>query len=320
MIIKKVAASVFAAILIIISTAPAASASSGINYLALGDSLAAGQTPNREIGASYTDLIALALGQSGSLENFSKQFAIPGYTTGQVLEQLKKKEVQKAVKQADLMTISAGANDLLRIVKNDSVRGILTYDAIPAAYSLNKVRENYVLLFEQLNQLNPNADIYAMGYYFPYPHVHDQHKPSVNEQLQILNQIIQQEAERAGATFVPVADSFGTSAKQLIPNPKDVHPSSSGYLEMANSFLAVYRPGGMKIPASALDQLPPPVSFSKLRELQPQTSSENETEAEIEADETEEGQENTAEPEEVSQSSQQAPLRACSKQEVLAMN
>jgi lysophospholipase L1-like esterase len=235
----------------------------GLNYVAIGDSLAAGQTPNREIGAGYADMIAMSIQPAA----YSKQLSVPGYTIDQVIKQVESEAGQRAIQSADLITISAGANNLLPLIQNDPTRGMLTFNAITAAFALNGVREDYAVLLDKIEELNPDADVYTMGYYFPYPHVFDQHKPAVTEQIDVLNDIIEQEAENAGAVFVPVADRFGTDAVDYLPNPGDVHPGPAGYLAMANAFLDVYAPGGPEIPESMLlNQLPEPVSFEELME------------------------------------------------------
>lgn len=282
--------------LFLISSVALPSQAAAVNYIAIGDSLAAGQTPNREIGAGYADMIAMGL----QPDAYSKQLSVPGYTVEQVIGQVESEAGQQAIQSADLVTISAGANDLLPLIQNDPNRGMLTFNAITAAFALNGVREDYALLLEKINALNPSADVYAMGYYFPYPHVFDQHKPAVSKQLDVLNQIIEQEAEKAGATFVPVAGRFGLDAAEYLPNPADVHPNEAGYLEMANAFLAVYAPG-KEIPASILTQLPEPVSLSEL--IQQRQAAEEEAEGEAEEAETVE---------------ETAAIKGCTKQEVYA--
>ena len=52
-----------------------------IDYLALGDSLAAGQTPYKEFGKGYADYLAQQLNKVGVLASFNKQFAQSGYTS-----------------------------------------------------------------------------------------------------------------------------------------------------------------------------------------------------------------------------------------------
>ncbi|MGC8227665.1 SGNH/GDSL hydrolase family protein [Pseudobacillus badius] len=265
---KKLFLSIAAVFLMAASLLPLNTEAADIHYVAIGDSLAAGQTPYKEIGASYTDLIAFALQQKGQLQSFSKQLAFPGYSTGQVIDQLDKKEAQALIRKADLITISAGANDMLPLIQNDSVRRMLSYEAIPVAFALNGMRKNYIKIFKEIRQLNRHAEVYAIGYYFPYPHAKEEQKRSVANQLAVLNEIIEQEAARAGAHFVPVANRFGNNADSLVPNPADVHPAPGGYLEMANSFIQAYAPGSPMIPTSVLSQLPAPVPFAKLQKSQ----------------------------------------------------
>lgn len=244
-----------------------------LTYVAIGDSLAAGQTPNREIGAGYADMIAKALQPAA----YSKKLSVPGYTVKQVIAQVESEEGKEAIRAADLVTISAGANNLLPLIQNDPNRGLLSFNAATAAFALNGVRQEYAVLLEKIRALNPDADVYAMGYYFPYPHVFDQHKPAVNEQVERLNQIIKQEAEKAGADFVPVSDRFGTDAVTYVPNPGDVHPAPIGYLAMANAFLTIYAPG-LQIPVSSLRKLPEPVSFNELLKEKEEAEAESRTE------------------------------------------
>ncbi|WP_433747043.1 SGNH/GDSL hydrolase family protein [Falsibacillus pallidus] len=230
-------------------------------YLALGDSLAAGMTPYDGVGPGYADMIALALKSDGRIGGFSKDFAIPGYTTGQVLDLLQQKQVQLAVSRADIITISAGANDLLQVVKSDPGHLTVSYEQLQANFALNQVRLNEGKILKLIRQLNPRAKLAVMGYYFPYPHILNSHKKGIGEELDILNDILQKTAEEHGAVFVPVSQGFGLDAKELVPNPEDVHPTPKGYLAMANAFLSIFTPG-KELPAHVLDNLPAPVPLS----------------------------------------------------------
>ncbi|RDI42333.1 SGNH/GDSL hydrolase family protein [Falsibacillus pallidus] len=230
-------------------------------YLALGDSLAAGMTPYNGIGPGYADMIALALKSDDRIAGFSKDFAIPGYTSGQVLDLLQQKEVQLAVSRADIITLSAGANDLLQVVRSDPGHLTVSYEQLQANFALNQVRLNEEKILTLIRQLNPRAQIAVMGYYFPYPHILNSHKKGIGEELDILNDILQEAAEKHGAFFVPVSQGFGLDAKELVPNPEDVHPTPKGYLAMANAFLSIFTPG-KELPKGILDNLPAPMPLS----------------------------------------------------------
>lgn len=102
------------------------------DYVALGDSLAHGMNEVGVIGLGYTDFIAQALQQGGFLTSYNKGFAMSGYTTKNVLADLQN-DVEKTVtgfgytkeqvklrasiKEAEIITLTAGANDLLPLLK-----------------------------------------------------------------------------------------------------------------------------------------------------------------------------------------------------------
>lgn len=236
------------------------------HYVALGDSLAAGQTPQRMIDAGYTDFIALRLASQGELASFTKQLAFSGFTTAQVLERVQEPYAQATLQQATLITISAGANDLLGLVSTNAATGEVEFNQLTADFALNAVRENMIQLIEELQQRAPQAELYIMGYYFPYPHVHEQQQAGLVQQLNILNTILQTVALEHDAQFVDVATSFNKQGKRYLPNATDVHPNFEGYVVMANAFLQQY--GQPPVTQRELP-VPNPMSFEEvLKQLQ----------------------------------------------------
>lgn len=235
------------------------SASAKEVYVAIGDSLAAGQTPYAEIDAGYTDLIAMQLMRSGQLTSFTKQLAFPGYTVGDVLERVQTEEARNLLQDATLITISAGANNLLSLVSHNPQTGSISYSQLPANFALNKARKEYTELLTQVKKLAPQAKIYVMGYYFPYTSVHEVQVEGVEGQLDILNEILKRIAAELEAKFVPV--TLGNEAARFLPNPSDVHPNMEGYMVMANAFLEKY--GLRKLSTAELPE-PNPVTFQEL--------------------------------------------------------
>lgn len=245
-------------------------------YIALGDSIAAGQTPNREIDTGYTDLIAMRLQQQGQLAFYTKQLAFPGYTVDDVLKRVQSEEATPLLSKATLITISAGANDLLRIVQANMNAGTLTYSQLATDYALNNARKKMQLLLEELKTQAPLAKVYVVGYYFAYPYAHETQKQGTKSQLETLNTILKQEAERAGATYVSVFEDFGLEAKALVPNPFDVHPNMDGYRVIANAVLKSYYGTESYAISSAELPKPNPLSFEQLMQRQQQQSNSKE--------------------------------------------
>ncbi|WP_418302067.1 SGNH/GDSL hydrolase family protein [Lysinibacillus fusiformis] len=234
------------------------------SYVAIGDSLAAGQTSFQQIDAGYSDLIAMRLQAMDQLKFYTKELAFPGFTTANVLERIKTEEARNLLANATLVTVSAGANDLLSLVRLNPTAGTLTFSQLQADYALNMVRKNMVAILDELGELAPKAQVYVVGYYFAYPAVHLTQKEGTNAQLVKLNTILQQQAELAGAVYVNVYDSFGLNATNYLPNYADVHPNMEGYRQMANAFFKAYSGSDALHIASSQLPKPNPLSFEEI--------------------------------------------------------
>ena len=270
---KGTVAMTLALILLISIAAPAAAAVKiPAVYIALGDSLAAGQTPESQIDTGYADLIAQELRRNQPVAFYSKDFAFPGFTTADVLERVKEETTQEVLASANIITLSAGANDLLRLVQANPADGSVQFQRIQSDFALNGARQNITEILQELTDAAPNADIYVMGYFFAYPHVRDSQKAGIAEQLSTLNEILENEAEEAGAIFVSVDEAFGEDATSKIPMPGDVHPNFKGYQTMANQFLEQYQPG-WTIEDWELPE-PNPISFEEIMAGQEEAAEE----------------------------------------------
>lgn len=267
-------------ILFALSSVFPASAAARQVYVALGDSLAAGQTPYREIDQGYTDLVAGELARSGQLALFSKDLAFPGFTAEQVLNSIETEEAQNLVSQASLITVSAGANDLLRIVNANPEQGTLAFQHVQVDFALNQARISVETLLKKLEELAPQANVLVVGYYFAYPHVADFQKEGTSKQLDRLNQILEQSARKYGATYVDVTERMNTDLKAFVPNPADVHPVQEGYRQMANSVLQELNPGYIIEPYEM--PAPNPMSFEEIQAAQEeQQQSESDDQASL---------------------------------------
>ena len=258
------------ALLILLLLPTQASANEREVYIALGDSLAAGQTPYSQIDAGYTDFIALQLERQGRLAYFSKDLTFPGYRVSNVIETVKSEQAQVLLEQATVITISAGANDLLPLIAHNPQKGTMNFSQLNANFALNHVREQMDELLQLVHEKAPNASVYVMGYYFPYVSVHNEQTAGATAALQLLNEFLKQQATKASATFVEVYDDFEQERTSYLPNVSDVHPNQRGYLVMANAMLKSYS-GNDALQLSEVDlPSPNPKSFEELLEQQEQ--------------------------------------------------
>ncbi len=227
-----------------------------IDYLALGDSLAAGISPYNELGKSYADFLAEAIYAKGDLKSFNKGFSYPGYKTTDVLNDIqqnvtkdilgigsaeKSAKLQQSIKEAELITISAGANDVLPLLKMDSATGKATVDQKALLSMLQQVGANYKSIMAQINQLNPGVEVYVMGYYNPFPYMSEDMQPTLNQLLATLNQTIVAGLEGTQAILVPTGDAIAANYKAYLPNPENIHLSEAGYKVVMEQFWVVMK-------------------------------------------------------------------------------
>jgi lysophospholipase L1-like esterase len=139
---KKVIKSILSLLLVTsimaISTAPvmAAETRNHIDYVALGDSCAAGvlfgdsNYPGGGSGLGYTDDIAKMLDNAGVLSSFNKDFAMSGETAAGLATKTDVLNTPDTaqwhlVKDAEVITLDIGANDLLKPLY-DSIAGYIS--------------------------------------------------------------------------------------------------------------------------------------------------------------------------------------------------
>ncbi len=218
-----------------------------LDYLALGDSLAAGQTPNNAIDKSYADYLASQLNKVGMLSSFDKRFAVSGYTTTDILADIETNksvtdssgntaDIQTAIANAEIITLDAGANDVLKQIKFDKETMKVTIDPVKVNSTIFTIGVNTSTILAKIKTLNPNADVYVMGYFNPFSILPAEYQTQFQLLLNSLNQTIENSAKLNGAAFVPTAAAFAKNTAAYMPNPLDVHPNQDGYLALANAF------------------------------------------------------------------------------------
>ena len=224
------------------------------DYVALGDSLAHGMNEVGAIGLGYTDFIAQTLKKEGLITSYSKDFAYSGYTTKNVLNDLQadvektitgfgykseKASIRASIKDAEIVTLTVGANDLLPLLKEATGTGINIETIVKAS---TETMTNYASILMEIKKLNPKAEIYVMGYYNSFPYYEETLQSQFKSLLGIMNGSIKTTAEKVGAIFVPTANIVATNVASYLPNPENIHLSEAGYQAVANeAFLPIIK-------------------------------------------------------------------------------
>lgn len=201
-----------------------------VQYVALGDSLAAGLSPTGIIDYGYPDYIEKNFkSKKYKLVDYDN-FGVAGYTSKQVKNNLLKSyKIRKEVKEATHITIDIGANDFLNILKTNP-------GPVVALTAMEEFTLNLDTILSTIDQLNPKAKVYVMGYYNPFPYFTAEQQATIQPLLEAVNNQIQASAKENGDTFVATEKVVAANYEKYMPNHEDIHLSKAGYQAIANEF------------------------------------------------------------------------------------
>ncbi|MFT9848814.1 SGNH/GDSL hydrolase family protein [Aneurinibacillus sp. REN35] len=208
-----------------------------IKIVALGDSLTQGVGDETNEGG-YVGIIKNTLKNNKnqshiSVENFGKR----GNRTDQLLERIEQKKITSSIQDADIILITIGANDVMKIVRSNFNH--LTYEDFVKEQVNYQIRLQHVI--ERIHKKNHNAHIYLLGIYNPF----DKYFGDIKEMDLIIadwNRIGAQVISRYDrATFVPIQTIFQKPKENLLYED-NFHPNEIGYKRMAERVLQYIKP------------------------------------------------------------------------------
>lgn len=210
-----------------------------INYVALGDSLAAGQNPYGEKkGYGYADYIKDYLEENELLKQYIKDYATSGFTTDDILEDLKNNKkinvnghemnLRKALRESDLVTISVGANDFMKNLQLEQLDlsntnlyiekiDLIMYDVGKVLKEVRKFAKNKVVV---------------IGYYNPFPLLFKTSEKELDAIFRYIDQEYEGVCSLYNVNYVSVYELFKNNS-DFLPNPFDIHPNLNGYQAIA---------------------------------------------------------------------------------------
>ncbi|MBS4196412.1 GDSL-type esterase/lipase family protein [Lederbergia citri] len=202
-----------------------------LRYLAIGDSLTAG------IGVPFFEPGFVEYYKGISRQILKRpipyqKYARPGATTEDILTMLHSPIVMEAVSHANIITITAGGNDLINAAK-----GFITNtNAESVAQAIQQSRDHYLKILERLHHLDKQEHyiIRLTNLYNPFPDI-----PIAEAGIKEYNSMI---ASFNSENNVKVADIFSIfkGKEKALLSHGGIHPNGEGYYQMA---LAISRLG-----------------------------------------------------------------------------
>lgn len=163
-----------------------------------------------------------------TIDNFGKR----GNRSDQLLKRLDKKEIATSIKEADIVLITIGANDIMNVVKNNWANLHIE----PFQTERVEYIKRLTSVFNKINEINPDTEIYLIGFYNPF----EQYFSDIEQLGIIMNnwneagKSVTEEFENVH--FIPVQDLFRPSGVDLFAEDH-FHPNTSGYKLIAKRVL-----------------------------------------------------------------------------------
>ena len=207
-----------------------------INYVALGDSLAEGENPYGEIGYGYADYVKEYLRTKDKLKSYTKGYAKSGSTTEDLINKINLNQkieingeeigIKRALRESDLVTISIGANDLLKRLNIKQSSQLDTFDYKELDSIIYEITDNVENVIKEVKKYAKN-DILLIGYYNPINKtIVDDAKIDIF--IEKIDQLYTDICAKNKITYIKVADEF-KKHDDFLPNPFNIHPSYKGY-------------------------------------------------------------------------------------------
>ncbi|WP_077618491.1 GDSL-type esterase/lipase family protein [Bacillus sinesaloumensis] len=195
-----------------------------IQIASIGDSLTKGVGDETKQGG-YTSLLEKKLIQEKDVKSVTIQnFGVKGHKTTDLLKRLQIEEVQQGIADADIIIITIGGNDIMKIVKDNLFD--LSLHVFQNEQEKYEVRLEKVL--ENIRNYNSDAEIVLVGLYNPFGWFIDL-STEINTIVDNWNEGSQNILSNFERTkFVMLDDVFSQSSDNLLADD-EFHPNAKGY-------------------------------------------------------------------------------------------
>ena len=203
-----------------------------IRVVGLGDSLTQGVGDEKKMGGYFGRVTADMLDWKGVLDIDADNLAKRGRRSDQLIEQLNDEEIQSELRKADVIFLTIGGNDIMKVVKANLFK--LRVD--PFYKEMDKFESKLDEIFGILRALNSDAIIVMAGLYNPITNVTNE-ASEFEDIINDWNEVIQfRTMVDSKSCYVPVVDLFASN-ENMVYHSDFFHPNSKGYDQMSNRFL-----------------------------------------------------------------------------------
>lgn len=207
-----------------------------IDYMSLGDSINEGINSYGNHSYGYNDYIKSYLENNDLLHKYNAYFSKDKYTILELLDDINDDKsvlyddrtynIKKELREADLVTLAIGMDELVEILNNNQGKEFKVVQT-----DLDKMISNMDNLLKTITSLS-KTKVILVGYYNPY---NDTDK-DMQEIFAYLNDKYQALADKYKITYVDIYSTIKQD-KSYLPNASDYHLTSRGYLKIAGEVI-----------------------------------------------------------------------------------
>ncbi|WP_157796211.1 GDSL-type esterase/lipase family protein [Bacillus xiapuensis] len=201
-----------------------------LHHLALGDSIITGIGAENE--ENFIDHFSKKLEDQTSKNVLTHNEGVPGITSTQLNALVQKGTFDRQMKEADLITINVGGNDILQTMEGMNYRKVFqSFDSMQSTFIQNltdiarKIRESNqeatIIFLEMYNPLKQSHELYSVA---------DQLLPKWNVKIYEL-------ANSLEYTLVMETTKVINSSQLQYLSPDGVHPNSLGYKALSQQMI-----------------------------------------------------------------------------------
>ncbi|WP_158589635.1 MULTISPECIES: SGNH/GDSL hydrolase family protein [Clostridia] len=201
---------------------------------AIGDSLTQGVGDETAQGG-YVGALQAMLEETKTQTTFDN-FGVRGNRSDQLLKRLEQDDIIASIQQADIVFITIGANDIMRVLK-ENITNLQMDDFEKARMDYEKRLDKII---SNIHAINTDANIYLLGFYNPF----GEYFKDIKE-LKLIAENWNKTGEQLvnkheNSSFIPMMDLFSNPEENLFAED-NFHPNRLGYQRIAERIFEVMK-------------------------------------------------------------------------------
>lgn len=206
-----------------------------INYVSLGDFLSTGVNTYGEVGYGYSDYIVDYLNNNDRLNSYVFEFAKKDYSITNIKDDIennktvivsgKKVNLNRTLRESDLVTISMGEEQLIRLLDQFITKDPY-FNKEKLYSSVDSIVGELDDLFKQIRKY-AKKEIFVIGYYNPFPEI-ETYKKELDEIVMYANNELEKISRRYNMHYINIFYVFNKK-NEYLPNIVYPYPNTLGY-------------------------------------------------------------------------------------------